>query len=494
MNEVLFNMKKFQQYVQLREADEQKDKKGNSSGIGGLNAKISLGDGNDYEPFFVSDDPNSEHYGKNRGLAPIIRAFKKGANWGWSKDEKSGIDKPVKVGSKKLYLTGGAVRDHLAGKTPRNIELTTNASPDEIYHILKQNDFAFMDSDAKSGKGQSFSVKSKDKNGRPFSFNVNVDDNHYELEVFTKTPKGHEQPEPGTHSDDAAGRDFTMNAMSIALTQDNGPNKELNDFFGGMHHLAGKRVQPIGDMKDSFSKDPKRIVRYARMVGNYGDAKNITPEEKEIIKSLSALLKNLKPDDIMGEFKKGIKKDDVDARKYLQVFSDLGLLGSLFPEKSVAESFPKELSDFGDKNMPIAWALRHNHPMELSDLGLDPADNVKVVFLVKALGLGDELDETTLQDLTSDYVKTGISSRKLKEWCTRLGGINEAIVDAFIQHAKSPRVKVYVFNNGVEEINEEFKDLFDPFTGLPVDQSMIDERKRNLEYRNFQKHLPKGNK
>jgi tRNA nucleotidyltransferase/poly(A) polymerase len=331
-------MKNFQQYAQLRESEENK----NPSEKKTLNAKIALGDGNDYEPFFVSDDPSSEHYGKNKGLAPVIRAFKKGANWGWSKDPKDGSDKPVKIGSKKLYLTGGAVRDHLAGRTPRNIELATDASPDEIFHILKQNEFSFVDSD-KSNKGQTFSIKTKDKNGRPFSYNINVDGNVYELEVFTKTPKGSEEPEPGTHADDASGRDFTLNAMSILLSSDNGPNKELNDFYGGLHHMASKKIQPIGDMKDSFSKDPKKIVRFARMVGNYGDIDSISGDEKNTIKSLITLLKKLKPEEITDEFKKGIKKDDVDSRKYLKTFGDLGLLNFVFPEQTVGESFPIEV-------------------------------------------------------------------------------------------------------------------------------------------------------
>ncbi len=471
-------MKKFQQFAQLRESEENKEPKNNGS----LNAKITLGDGNDYEPFFVSDDPNNEHYGKNRGLAPIIRAFKKGANWGWSKDPATGTDKPVKIGSKKLYLTGGSVRDHLAGRTPRNIELATDASPDEIFHILKQNEFSFVDSE-KSSKGQTFSVKTKDKNGRPFSFTVNVDGNVYELEVFTKTPKGSEEPEPGTHADDASGRDFTLNAMSILLSTDNGPNKELNDFHGGLHHLSSKKVQPIGDMKDSFSKDPKRIVRYARMVGNYGDIDGVSDDEKNTIKSLIGLLKKLKPEDIGDEFKKGMKKDDVDSRKYLKTFGDLGLLSLVFPNQNVDESFPKELTELGDKDMSVAWCLRNNPPENLRNLGMD---DDKIVLLVRSLNFGENVSKQELQNLVTDYLKSGISSRKLKEWIVAFGKTKEHVVEAFVQYARSPRVKVYVEG---EKVHENFKDLFDPFTKQPVSLELVEERKKDIEYQNFQKRL-----
>lgn len=478
-------MKKFHEYIELKEATEEKK----SSGPDPLNAKITLGDGNDYEPFTVSDDPNSENYGKNRGLAPIIRAFKKGGNWGWSKDDKTGEDKPVKISGKKLYLTGGAVRDHLASKTPRNIELATNASPDEVYHILKQNNFTFSDGETKGKKTNQFSVKSKDPNGRPFAFEINVGDDTYELEIFTKTPKGSEEPEPGTQSDDAAGRDFTMNAMSILLSTDNGDNKELHDFYGGMHHLANGKVQTIGDMETSFSDDPKRMLRFGRMVSGYGDPAKITDDEKATVQKLASLISKLDPNDVMDDFDKGMKKDDCDPRKHLQIFGDLGLLGAIFPDMSVDESFPKELTELGDRNMALAWMLRHNHPARLNEIGLGP-DDEKIAFLVRSLNLGLGLDEHMLDQATTSFTRSGVSARKLKKWLTVMGKVDEGTVDAFLKHATSPRVKVYVMkDDGSEGVREEFEDLFDPFTGQPTNHQMLENRKREMEYKNYLKHV-----
>ena len=482
-------MKSFEDYFQLRE-ETNADNPEKKSGNGSLNAKVTLGADNDYEPFVVSDDPNSQHYGKNRNLAPVIRAFKKGGNWGWSKDDKTGEDKPVKISGKKLYLTGGAVRDHLAGKTPRNIELSTNASPDEVYHILSQNEFKLTD-DEKTKGDKTFSVKTKDSSGRPFSFNVYVGDDVYELETFTKTPKGGTatELEPGTHSDDAGSRDFTINSMSILLSNDNGENKELNDFYGGMHHLANSKIQTIGNMEDSFTKDPKRMLRFGRMVSGYGDASKISDEEKETIKKLAHLISQLDPEDVMDDFNKGINKDDCDPRKHLQIFGDLGLLSSIFPEKSIDESFPKELTELGDKNMALAWMLRHNHPAELTTIGMGPDDS-KISFLVRTLNLGLGLDENMLDQATSNFIRSGIPSKKLKKWLTVMGKVDESTVDAFIAHMTSPRVKVYVMkDDGSEDINENFKDLFDPFTNEPVNLQLLDNRKRELEYQNYQKHL-----
>ena len=128
------SVRSFSKYKLLREsAGEISNSQDGHNAVG---SKISLGDGNKFPPFEISDDPKSENYGKNKNLAPVVRAFKQGANWGWSRDDSTGNDKPVKINSKKIYLTGGTVRDHLLGKKPRDYELATNASLDEVYHIL----------------------------------------------------------------------------------------------------------------------------------------------------------------------------------------------------------------------------------------------------------------------------------------------------------------------------------------------------------------------
>lgn len=481
--------KSFEEFRLLKEAAEKKPTK--DSGAGALTSKVSLGDGNDYEPLVISDDQHSEHYGKNKNLAPIVRAFKHGGNWGWSKDDGSGQDKPVKIGGKKLYLVGGAVRDHLVGRKPRNIELATNSSPDEVYHILKQNEFEFVQTPNQKSKNNSFWVNKTDKNRRPFTFGIRVGGEEFELEIFTKTPKGKVDinPESGTQAEDAAGRDFTMNAMAILLSNDNGPNKELCDFFGGIHDLKAGRVASVGDMESKFKEDPSRLMRYVRMVNSYGDPKKISVEEREKIKKSLGNLNKLKPEDIMDEFKKGLKKDDCNTRKYLSIFRDLGLLDSLFPGKVVDKEFPKELDELNDKMMPLAWMLRNNDPDMLGDTGLDNEMLSKVSFLIKSLGLKEDIDPENLDQLLLGYQRSGVTSRKLREWLGKVGRVNHNLTDAFIAYSSLPRVKVYlVAEDGREIVSPEFQDVFDPFTGVP-DRSLLENRKRNLEHRQFIKEL-----
>lgn len=484
----------FEEYCKLREASENNndnnEKESKDSNDGALATKVSLGDGNDYKPFFISDDQHSENYGKNKNLAPVVRAFKHGANWGWSKDEKSGEDKPVKIGGKKLYLVGGAVRDHLVGKKPRNIELATNSSPDEVYHILKQNEFEFCPDKKAKDNQNCFWVNKTDKNKRPFSFGLSVNGEEFDLDIFTKTPKGNVEidPESGTHAQDASGRDFTMNAMAILLSNDNGPNKELSDFYGGIHDLASGKISAVGDMKKKFSEDPSRLMRYVRMVNSYGDPKKISSDDKDVIKNSAGGLKKLKPEDIMGEFKKGLQKDDTNSRKYLSIFRDLGLLDSMFPGKVIDVEFPKELDELSDKMMPVAWMLRNNNPDALGDTGLDPESLSKISFLIKSLGLSENINPSQLNDLLNGYQRSGVTSRKLKEWLNKIGHVDGEVTDAFIHYSGMPRVKVYINEDGSENVAPEFQDIFDPFTGEP-NQKLLEDRKKSLEYKQFLKEL-----
>jgi hypothetical protein len=507
--------KTFKEFRLYREADENEDSGSDGQGLGGdidpggVGTKVSLGDGNDLVPFEVSDDPKSEHYGKNKNLAPVVRAFKGGGNWGWSRDDNSGDDKPVKISGKKVYLAGGAVRSHLAGEKARNVEMVTNASPDEVYHLLRQNGFEFVDDkgsinkkstsphpNRKEGAKQFFWVNKGNQNGRPFSFGLQVNEDEFELDIMTKTPRGYDNDaddrEPGSHADDANGRDFTMNGMYILLTNDNGPNKELVDFHGGIHDMKAGRVKPIGGM-EKMGKHPARMVRMARFMHGYGGSDDMSTEDLSAFQSAIPELGKKSGDPeyrkyMMKEFKKGMNKDGKDARKFLKLLAKLGLGDALFPGMHLDTDLPKELSEMHDKHMPLAYMLRLNDP-EMLDLGMDDSDNQKVKFLIQSLGMNENMDGGTLDKLTQGYTGSGVSGRKLRDWATKVGGLDPCIMDAFIAHTKSPRVKLYDMDEeGKERISDLFADLIDPFTGQQ-DANGIEERKQHVELDNFRKHM-----
>lgn len=488
--------KKERTFSESTENDADSDSnRGDKTDQQGLSTRITLGENNNFKPFIVSDDAKSEHFGKNRNFAPLIRAFKTGANWGWTKDSKSGEDKPVKISGKKLYLCGGAVRDFLVGKKPRNTEMATDASPDEIYKILRQNDFTFCSNEVDNKKtGKMFWVSKENSDGRPVSFSVKVNTDLFEIDCFRRTPRGLDKDnEMGGMSDDANSRDFTINGLYLLLNNENGPNKELTDFHGGVHHLNSKQIMPIGNLEDKLTEDPKRLMRLLRFINSYGDLKNIPAEHQAVIKKLGpGLLTDMDQNTKIEEFRKGLSKEDSDGRKYLKSFQKMDLLPSLFPNMDISDDLPVELSEIGDKHMPIAWMLRNNPVSSLGDLKLDDNELKKISFLIKSLHMSDELDPNNLMDLVNDYTQSGISVRKLKDWGTKIGKKDPDLFDAFSDFAKSPRVQVYVSNDGdgSESISEPFADLVDPFNGL-IDSSAMEDRKKNIEFHNFRKFMKK---
>lgn len=491
--------KSFHEYKLLRESEESNLE---SNAVG---SKVSLGDNSQFHPFYISDDPKSENYGKNKNLAPIVRAFKSGANWGWSRDNDTGKDKPVKISSKRLFLSGGAVRDHLLGKKTRNIELTTNASPDEVFHILKQNGFSFISKEGnlkgsnnspnkKHGNNQTFWVNKVDSNKRPFCFGISVNDDHYELDVFRKNPRGllDSNMESGSQIDDASGRDFTINGMYILLNNDNGPNKELLDFFGGMHHLAARKISSIGDMQSKFEEDPSRIIRYARMMNSYGSPDKVSDEEKDLIKSLSDRLNKLDNKVSMSEFNKGMEREDIDSRRYIKSCNDLGILDKIFPGKIIDSKLPVSASEVGDRHMPLAFMLRLNSPNSLNDLNIEPRDLQKIIFLIKMLGLNSNISPQNLSDLTTNYLSSGMPSRKLRDFVIKFGGMHSDLIDGFIDYTKKPRVKVFIKKDGIDTVADEFQDLVDPFD-TNIDPDAFENRKKEIELNNFIDQLKNRN-
>ncbi len=484
--------KTFLEYVQSRSPGAESPP-GESQTV---TARITLGDGNDLPPFVVSDDGNSQYNGQNSGLASLIRAFKKGANWGWSRDDRTGEDKPVKMGGKRLYLTGGALRDHLLGKRPRNIELATNASPDETYHVLSQNGFKYIKNQAEATTlPKCFWVTERDARDRPYAFGVKVRNDVYELSVFARRTNGDNGKivEPGSHQDDAASRDFTMNAMYLLLSNDDGPNKELFDFHGGVRDLLDRKVQSVGDLGTRVQEDPVRALRYARLLSRYGDADNVPEQDVATIKGAGDLISSLKPEVIFDEFLKGMGYEDIDPRTCVKVFGNLGLLEPLFPGMKLDTELPATLREIGDRHAPLAWMLR-SQPPEVLQSRLNtvwrPQELQKVVFLVKLLQkLSHDIDPESLEDLLISHTRTGLPARRVKVWATRLGGKPDDLADAFIKHAASPRVQVYV--TGTDQPTPPFADLADPFTG-ELNPDAAQARRRELELGNFRRMLQPG--
>ena len=131
-------MKKyFESYLQFREDNYIKP------GDGGIISKIKLTKkegSKEFAPLVISrnERPN---------LRTLVQAFINSPHvgLGYTTLDKSKGEIEPQLKKKSIYLTGGAVRDHLKGKTPNGYDLVTDATASEIRLILTQPEFKFIE-------------------------------------------------------------------------------------------------------------------------------------------------------------------------------------------------------------------------------------------------------------------------------------------------------------------------------------------------------------
>ncbi len=151
----------------------------------------------------------------------------------------------------KLRFVGGAVRDALLGIKAEDIDAATSLLPEEITKLLEKIGIRVIPTGIKHGTVTAVI------DGKPFEIttlrsDISCDGRHAEV-AFTDS-----------WQDDAARRDFTMNALYL------GTDGELFDYFGGIEDARTGRVRFIGNPKERITEDYLRILRFFRFFAYYG--------------------------------------------------------------------------------------------------------------------------------------------------------------------------------------------------------------------------------
>ena len=174
----------------------------------------------------------------------------------------------------EAYLVGGAVRDLLFGIKPKDFDVVTNATPDQIHHLFRRSRMIgrrFKLVHVIYGREiiEVSTYRSLQKEiAQPDRFIV-IDDNHY-----------------GTIEDDAMRRDFTINAMFYSPT-----HQKLIDFHDGLNDLNRGIIRIIGNPEKRYQEDPIRILRAFRVCAKLNMSLNDT--SREPIKRIVPLLHNI---------------------------------------------------------------------------------------------------------------------------------------------------------------------------------------------------------
>src|SRR5882724_1031622 len=153
----------------------------------------------------------------------------------------------------ELALVGGPVRDVLLGQQPGDLDLTTDATPDQVLKITSGW------ADRTWEVGIAFGTVGLRKDSAFFEITT------YRSEQYERTSR-----RPGVRygtslEDDLGRRDFTVNAMAARL-----PDYEFTDPFGGFEALRERVLRTPGPPERSFGDDPLRILRAARFAAKLG--------------------------------------------------------------------------------------------------------------------------------------------------------------------------------------------------------------------------------
>ena len=161
----------------------------------------------------------------------------------------------------EAYLVGGAVRDLLLGCEPKDYDITTDATPEEVRSVFGRRSCMVI--------------------GRRFRLaQVRVNGEEFEVSTFRRKPSQQERKgrydddgkmiwndnEYGTLEDDVQRRDFTVNALYMDLVGSRG----IIDYTGGIQDLKDGIVRTVGDPEERFEEDPVRMLRALKLVGQHG--------------------------------------------------------------------------------------------------------------------------------------------------------------------------------------------------------------------------------
>lgn len=152
----------------------------------------------------------------------------------------------------QAYFVGGCVRNDLLGVPISDIDITTNATPDQVISLAKTAGFKPVPTGYDHGT-------------------VTVVVNHHPFEITTYRKDVETDGRRAvvafaeTIEQDAHRRDFTMNALYA------GPDGEIVDPLGGLPDLRARRVRFIDQAQDRIREDYLRILRFFRFHAYYGD-------------------------------------------------------------------------------------------------------------------------------------------------------------------------------------------------------------------------------
>ena len=270
----------------------------------------------------------------------------------------------------QAFLVGGCVRDALVGLHPKDFDVATDATPDEVRALFSNCRLI----------------------GRRFRL-AHVRFGREIIEVATFRAAANHADDDHAHDDegriirdnvygsieeDVWRRDFTCNALYYNIA-----DHSIWDFVGGVEHIKQKHIVLIGDPEQRLREDPVRMLRAVRFAAKLGFT--VDDSVSDAMRNQADLLTNVPAARLFDEFLKLFQAGH--AERTFDMLREYGLFAQLFPATDQEIEQDDAFADF------VRAALRNTDKRVAQGLSVTPMFLLGVFFWAPAKRLSVELRE-----------------------------------------------------------------------------------------------------
>lgn len=219
----------------------------------------------------------------------------------------------------EAYVVGGAIRDLLLGKTPKDFDVATNATPEQVHALFRGSRIV----------GRRFQIVHV-RMGRDIIEVTTFRGHHSESDNKNTAKQGRNgvllrDNVFGTLEQDAIRRDLTVNALYYDPVEDT-----VIDYTEGLQDIAARRLKIIGDPETRYREDPVRMLRVLRFQAKLGF--DIDSATNQALNDCAPLLAQIPAARLFDEFLKGFMAGH--AKPFSEILLQTPVWQELFPDSA----------------------------------------------------------------------------------------------------------------------------------------------------------------
>jgi poly(A) polymerase len=370
----------------------------------------------------------------------------------------------LKDGGYEAHLVGGGVRDLLLGRHPKDFDIATDATPDQIRKLFRNCRLI----------------------GRRFRLaHIHFGREYVEVATFRGTGHGSGDERKleegrlifdnvyGSLEEDAIRRDFTVNGLYYSIK-----DFAIRDFSTGFNDLGAGLIRLIGDPSERYREDPVRLLRAIRFAAKLGF--RIEPESESPIAEMGGLLHDIPTARLFEEVLKLFMTGH--AERSLDLLLSYDLFGCLFSEsqkalKQEGGEAALEMMREGMRNTDkriaegkpvtpaflfatLLWRPMFLHARQLERQGHSPVDSV---HLASDWAISQQIRQTSIPRRFS------VPMREIWQLQARLNHRHGKRVNRMLGHPRFRAAYDFLLLRTVED--EELKPLADWWTEIQKTES-----------------------